>query len=105
MPFIDYIIQPGDTLAGIADKFQTTIPAITKLNSIIDPDKISAGQILRIAPPGYLGPTMQKYYRIQRGDTLTRIAKQFGTTVKALTELNDMNESDCLSIGQIIRIP
>lgn len=43
-----YIIQPGDTLSGIAKKFNTTVEKIAKDNNIKDINKIYAGQSLII---------------------------------------------------------
>lgn len=46
--YITYVIQPGDTLSGIAQKYNTTVNALAKLNGISDPDKIYAGRTIRV---------------------------------------------------------
>ena len=46
---IDYTVQTGDTLAIIAAKFNSTVDDIIKRNKITDPNKINAGQVLKIA--------------------------------------------------------
>lgn len=46
--YITYVIQPGDTLSGIAQKYNTTVNALAKLNDISDPDKIYAGRTIRV---------------------------------------------------------
>lgn len=43
-----YVIERGDTLTGIAKKFDTTIEKLVKLNDIKDPDKIYAGDKIRV---------------------------------------------------------
>jgi len=43
---ITYIVQPGDTLSGIALKYNTTVDAIQKANNIQNPNLISVGQKL-----------------------------------------------------------
>ncbi|WP_441248466.1 peptidoglycan-binding protein [Kitasatospora sp. McL0602] len=43
-----YTVQPGDTLAAIAAEFGTTVQRLTEANHLADPDRIEAGQILRI---------------------------------------------------------
>ncbi|HHV62403.1 MAG TPA: LysM peptidoglycan-binding domain-containing protein [Firmicutes bacterium] len=57
---ITYVVQPGDTLAGIAARFGTTVEAIARANNITNPDLIYVGQVLRIpvgvAPPVPPGP-------------------------------------------------
>ena len=46
--YITYVIQPGDTLSRIAQKYGTTVDALAKLNGISDPDKIYAGRTIRV---------------------------------------------------------
>lgn len=43
-----YLVRPGDTLPGIAQRFGTNIPTLVALNRITDPGKIAAGQRLII---------------------------------------------------------
>ncbi len=50
-----YIVKAGDTLAKIADEFQTTVDEIAALNNIADPNQIEVGQ--RLIIPTLLSPT------------------------------------------------
>jgi LysM repeat protein len=43
-----YIVQPGDTLSGLAQDFGTTIEDIMAANGITDPDALQVGQTLII---------------------------------------------------------
>ncbi len=52
-----YEIQPGDTLRKIADKFGVKMQDIINLNGITNPDKIEAGQKIKIPTPGMEMPT------------------------------------------------
>lgn len=45
---IKYKVRKGDTLSGIAKKYNTTVQALVKLNNIKDPNKIYVNQILKI---------------------------------------------------------
>ena len=45
-----------------------------------------------------------KYYKVKKGDTLSKIAKRHGTTIKKLCKLNGIRESKPLQIGQKIRV-
>lgn len=44
------------------------------------------------------------YYRIKKGDTLGKVAKRYGTTVKKLCRLNNLSERTVLRLGQSIRV-
>ena len=45
-----------------------------------------------------------KYHKVRQGDTLSGIAKKYGTTVKTLCRLNNIKETKILQIGQKIRV-
>jgi LysM repeat protein len=49
--------------------------------------------------------TVPKYYKIQSGDTLRKIAKSFGVDTKELMALNGITNPDHIESGQVIRIP
>jgi hypothetical protein len=44
------------------------------------------------------------YYKVQKGDSLTRIAKRKGTTVKNICQLNGIKPNKCIYVGQRLRI-
>lgn len=52
-----YEIQPGDTLRKIADQFGVRMEDIILLNNITNPDRIQAGQRIKIPTPGMVIPT------------------------------------------------
>ena len=99
--YITYVIQPGDTLSGIAQKYGTTVDALAKLNGISDPDKIYAGRTIRVPENGSSAPV---YYTIRPGDTLSGIAQKYSTTVSALARLNGISDPDKIYAGDRIRI-
>lgn len=43
-----YVVKPGDTLSGIAAKYGTTYQKLAQMNGIKDPNKIWAGQKIRV---------------------------------------------------------
>lgn len=43
-------------------------------------------------------------YKVVKGDTLTRIANRFNTTVKRLCELNNIKNANLIRVGQILKI-
>ncbi len=49
VPYIEYTVQPGDTLSAIAYKYGTTVDAILAINpEITNPNLIQVGQIIKI---------------------------------------------------------
>lgn len=48
--------------------------------------------------------TTAKTHKVRSGDTLSKIAVQYGTTVSKLCELNHMKSTDILHIGQILKV-
>jgi LasA protease len=46
-----YVVQPGDTIESIAEKFGVTEEAIIELNGLTDPNSLHVGQVLRIPVP------------------------------------------------------
>lgn len=54
------------------------------------------------AKPSYSGPCYE--YTVQSGDTLSLIAKAFGTTVQKIKDVNGM-KGDMLKVGQKVNVP
>jgi LysM repeat protein len=102
-----YIIQRGDTLRIIANRFGTTVDAILKLNpQITNANLIYVGQAIKL-PDGsvIIPPTGDQTYVVQRGDTLRIIANRYGTTVTAILQLNpQIVNPNLIYPGQVIRI-
>lgn len=96
-----YTVQTGDTLGEIAERFEVTPQAIQLHNDLSSPDRIVAGNELRIPP----GPDVPLRYTVVPGDTLGWIARQHGVTVQEVVALNEMADPDDVSAGQEILIP
>ena len=93
-------VQKGETLWGISRKYNTTVSAIQKLN-LLKSTKISVGQSLKVS--GKASSTIKKVttaktvsstsYTVKSGDTLWGISYRFGTTVKKVTDANNLKSS------------
>jgi len=95
----EYIVQPGDTLYQIANRFNVSVNDLIEYNSL--PTTIlSPGQVLRIPT---IGPS-NVLYTVKRGDTLYSIANSYGVSVDAIKKLNNLT-NNTLSIGQQLYIP
>ena len=98
-----HVVQWGETLSLIADKYGVTMEAIMAANGLDDPNMIYVGQRLSIPGAGSRGGGCD-YYTVQAGDTLTGIAWRYGTTANALTQANDL-DSDLIYVGQRLCVP
>ena len=55
--------------------------------------------------PSPAGTDHATTYTVRRGDTLSGIAAEFGTSVKELADLNDIADPSRLRVGQVLRLP
>lgn len=97
-----YIVQPGDTLSGIAARYGTTYQSLAAINNIADPNRIYPGQ--EIVIEGAAAEASTEYYTIQPGDTLSGIAARYGTTWQWLAEINGIDTPDLIHPGPTIRV-
>jgi LysM repeat protein len=106
-PAQSYVVHPGDTLSGIADRFGVSASSLVQLNGIGDPNFILPGEVMRLsgtmqsADPAAGGGS----YTVSPGDTLGAIADRFGTTVSALASANHIADPNLIVVGQILRVP
>ena len=113
---ITYKVQKGDTLYAIAQKFNTSIDAIKKLNNITS-NNIYLNQELYIPitnntpeEPLPLPPIdddeSEEYseYIVQKGDSLWKISREYDISVKDLIELNNLTTTT-LQIGDKLLVP
>lgn len=105
-----YVVKSGDTLSGIAQKFNTSVSVLTKLNNIVNPNLIFPGDKIKL--PTSEKPVEDKpqvspkdqTYTVKSGDTLWGIAQKFGTTVKKIIEDNDIENPNLIYPGTILKI-
>jgi len=98
----EYVVKRGDTLTKIAIEFDTTIERLVEENNISNPNLIFPGQVLRITNSP--NPIRTIEYTVRRGNTLTQIAREYGTTVEALVQENNISNPNLIFPGQILRI-
>lgn len=110
-PTFDYTVRSGDTLASIALRFDTAVQKLRELNFLLD-DNIFAGQVLMVpyvegmTAEGAPTPTPAPFtYEVQPGDSLTSIAIKFGVSSITLIEVNNIQDPNNLSVGDLLLIP
>ena len=82
-----YTVKKGDTLSEIAEKYGTTYQMLANYNGIANPNKIYAGQVIKI-PNGTSSASVSTTYVVKKGDTLSGIASKYGTTWQKIYEDN-----------------
>ena len=100
-----YIVQRGDTLSLIARRYDTTVRALAELNGIVNPNLIYVDQRLLIPSAGEPPPTATQIHIVQPGETLTRIASRYGTTISVIVAANDLSNPSLILVGQRLAIP
>ena len=96
-------VRAGDTLWAIAREYGTTVKAIARENRIVDPNRIFAGERLRITLPAR--GSGEEIYNVRRGDTPISIAGKFGVTLSALEDRNGLERGETIYAGDKLSIP
>lgn len=118
---VSYVIEEGDTLYYVAEKYTSDIEAIIAYNLEQGIDLTSflqVGQEILIPPPDFQAPTLTPMpsdvspgtiieYTVRPGDILQLLAEEFNTTLDAILEENEdlAEHPDVLTVGQKVRIP
>lgn len=105
-----YVVQPGDTLSSIARRYGTTVTALVQANHLANPNHIYVGQRLVIVAANTGGPTTSwpvnsTHYVVKTGDSLSKIARHFNTTVQAIAAANGLKDTSYVYIGQRLVVP
>ena len=109
MAEVIYKVVSGDNLSKIARAYNTTVGDLVKWNNIKNPNLIFVGQEIKInvpdAPAAPAAEAPYVTYKIVSGDNLTKIARQFGTTVDAIVKLNNIANPNLIFAGADLKIP
>ena len=99
-----YIVKKGDTLYSIARNNNITVDELIAYNNLKN-NSLSIGQQLLI-PITIISGVNGNYdtYTVKKGDSLYKIAKDYGLSVEELKRINNLQTS-LLNIGQVLKIP
>ncbi|MGJ3241228.1 MAG: LysM peptidoglycan-binding domain-containing protein [Anaerolineae bacterium] len=116
-----HVVQAGENLYRISLRYNVTLGALAQANGIANPNLIFVGQQLIIPdggsapapaptqPPdsgadngGDSGETVT--YTVQRGDSLSSIARRFNTTFTAIAATNGIANPNLIFVGQVLTI-
>ncbi len=111
-----HVVQRGDTLLAIARRYGTTVDALVRLNGLKNPNVLIVGQKLKVPcvdrppvvvvtppppPPPPPPPTGECIWVVvQKGDTLSKLAARYNTTVQAIAARNGLKNPNLIYVGQ-----
>jgi len=76
-----YVVQPGDNIELIANKYGISVERLISDNGLINPYTLVPGQAIVLLNP-------EKIYTVKSGDTLATIADSNGISIMQLTRNN-----------------
>lgn len=117
--YYDLMDNKRYSAVSIFDNYKEQIQFIKSAGYATDPDYVS--KIIRIIETNYLTQydvissksevkvpqkteTSDETYKVVKGDTLTKIAKKYNTTVAKLVTLNKIKNPDLIIVGQVLKI-
>ncbi|MFA7248029.1 MAG: LysM domain-containing protein [Dehalococcoidia bacterium] len=109
-----YVVQPGDTLSGLAASWKTTVEEIASANRLANVNMLVVGQVLTVPrgastamlanrTPAPAAP--RATYTVQPGDSVSTLAVTWNTTSQRIVDANGLANANEIRIGQSLRIP
>lgn len=100
-----YTVKSGDSLYSIAQKYNTSVAALKRVNNLTTND-LRVGQVLKLPTNEVVPPTNENnvIYVVAPGDSLWSIANRYNTTVNTIKSLNNLT-NERLTVGQTLLIP
>lgn len=114
-PFVDdenvHVAAWGETLSSISRRYGVTVNALVEANDIDDPDFVRVGQRLIVptdsppSPSSSQGSEEPIVHVVGPGETLSSIARSYGTTVWAIAVENNLANPSLILTNQTLLIP
>lgn len=98
-----YTVRPGDTLSGIASRYNTSWQELQRINGISDANRIYPGQVIKL--PSKTGGTPQRTHIVVAGDTLSGIGARYGVSWQSIASRNGISNPNLIYPGQRLIIP
>lgn len=96
---VDYIVEEGDTLSSIAEKFGLSLNTLLWANDLSKSSVIQPGQKLVILPVDGL------VHHVKKGDTISGIAKLYQAKTSEIVAFNNLSSESDIYIGDILIVP
>lgn len=96
---IEYIVQPGENLSQIAQKFGLSINTILWANDLDNKSTITPGQSLIILPVDGI------WREVKYGETISQLAALYQVEASEIIDFNELNDEDEIYTGDLLIIP
>ena len=103
--WISHIVEPGDSLWKLADKYDTEVKIIKKIN-YLESDLLSLKDTLLIPLSSTKSNNFIPYemHIVSEGDTLWSISNKYNIDIRDITRMNSLNQNSILRLGQQLTI-
>jgi len=106
---VTHFVRDGESLWTIARTYGTSVRALAAANGLRPENVLRVGRTLTIPGEGSAESADEEprtsFYVIEKGDSLWRIARRHGTTVRALAAANGLNPDRVLRVGTVLQVP
>ncbi|MCJ8010086.1 LysM peptidoglycan-binding domain-containing protein [Lederbergia wuyishanensis] len=92
------VVQKGDTLWSIANRYGSTVQSIATANQLPNPNKLLVGQSLVI-------PISATQHVVRSGETLWQIAQRYGVPIQSIIQINQLTHPSMINVGIELIIP
>ena len=91
------VVQKGDTLYGLSQKYEVPLKSIIEANNLHQPYSLKVGQVLKLP--------INKKHIVKKGETLYAISRNYNVDVSTLGSINNLPPPYSLKVGQTIKLP
>lgn len=96
---VEYIVEPGDTLWSISQKFNISLNTVLWANNLNQNSYLQPGQKLIIPPVSGV------IHHVKAGDTVSAIAEKYKVKADEIKAFNDLSSGEDIYIGDILIVP
>ena len=99
------IAKNGDTLFKISKQYGVSLKELMHKNNFNDANRIVEGELIIIPLKPNIDNNKLLTYKVLKGDTLYKIARDYNVNVKDIISINNLDNLSFLKPNQIIMLP
>ena len=98
-----HVVARNETLSAIAKKYGVSVNSLVEANNLQDKNHVERGQKLEIPVPR--NPASTSTHVVQKGESLSAIARRYSVSVSAISRLNGISNPNNIRVGQKLKVP